>query len=250
MRTKNGGGKGLYFIVLLILIALIAYSYNQNWFGLLSVKKEEISKVEDKKIEKPEVKEYKMVTKEMNDETNGVLIAAEYPNFGTKIDDKIKESIDAKITDFKNSISGSSLSDQFMNISFSATNYSTSIYSIRYDIVYGGGVHPVEDIDCKTYDLDNSKEIFLTDIFKKESEYLSKLSAVIYDSLLKDSSVDKDWAKEGTVAKADSFKNFTLEKNNIVFYFAPGVVAPNTAGVKKVEIPLSSLKYFLNNSFN
>ncbi|MCK9578103.1 RsiV family protein [bacterium] len=251
MRTRAGENKSIYFIILLLVVIAFAYAYNQNWFGLFSKKEGDIRQSEEKKVEEPVQKVYQLSSKEINEESNGSMIAIEYPSFGTAVDSKIKEVIDLKISDFKNS-SGEALinSDQFINISFSSANYSREIYGIKYDIVYGGGIRPIEDIECHTYNLDTSKEVFLRDVFKENSEYLSKLSEATYVELLKDKTVDKNWVKEGTAAKEENFKNFIIDKENISFYFAPGIVAPNTAGVKKVSVPLSSLKYFLNNYFN
>ncbi|MFA6251995.1 MAG: RsiV family protein [Candidatus Paceibacterota bacterium] len=246
MRTRNNSNKGFYFIIVIIVVILVAYSYNQGWFGFL-FQKEEVKNVEEKKKEENIEKKYELQTKTRKDEINGATIDVEYPYFNTSVDERIKEAIDAKVNDFKNSLSESIGTDQFLNISFFSSNYSRNIYSIKYTIIYSGGIHPIEDVQCNTYDLDKSKELQISDIFKEDSGYLNKLSELARAELLKDSDVDPSWAKEGTMPKSENFKNFTLDKENIIFYFAPGTVASNAAGIKEVKLHLSVLKYFLNN---
>jgi len=248
MRTRNNSNKGFYFIIVILIVILVAYSYNQGWFGFL-FPKEEVKNVEEKKKEENIEKKYELQTKTKKDEINGATIDVEYPYFNTSVDEVIKKAIDVKVDDFKNSLSESTPTDQFLNISFFSSNYSRNIYSIKYTIIYSGGIHPIEDVQCNTYDLDKSRELLISDIFKGDSSYLNKLSELVYAELIKDSDVDISWAKEGTTPKIENFKNFTLDKENIVFYFAPGAVASNTSGVKEAKLHLSALKYFLNNQF-
>jgi hypothetical protein len=252
MRTKDNSNKGLFFILFIVFAIVVFCFYNQGWFGFGKNNTEQ-PKTEEKKVETPEVKNYGVKMEKMNEKANGASIDAEYPSFGNgTVDSNIKAVIDAKVKDFKDSLSSSpdvDNTDQFLNISYVSSKHSREVFSIKFDVVYGGGIHPIEDVECRTYNLDNSKEINLSDVFKENSSYLNKISELVYAELIKDKNVDPSWAKQGTSPKEENFKNFVLEEKNIVFYFAPGIVASNSSGIREVRIPLSSLKMFLNSLF-
>ncbi|MFA5080628.1 MAG: RsiV family protein [Candidatus Paceibacterota bacterium] len=252
MRKRNESNKGLFFILLIFFVIIIFCFYNQKWFGFGISEKEAVA--EKKEVKTPVLKNYEIKTEKINEKSNGAEISAEYPSFNDNniVNENIKSLIDAKIKDFRDSLDvGSNIdnTDQFLNISYDSNKYARNIFSIKFDIIYGGGIHPIEDIDCKTYDLDNSKEIKLSNIFKENSNYLNKISELVYDELVKDTDADIAWIKEGTLPNAENFSKFILKDNSIIFYFPAGSVASNVSGTKEVKIPLSSLKVFLSSLF-
>ncbi|MDD5639773.1 MAG: RsiV family protein [Candidatus Pacebacteria bacterium] len=250
MRKRNESNKGLFFILFIFFIMIIFCFYNQKWFGFGTSEKEPIT--EKKEVEAPILKNYEIKTEKIIEKSNGAEISVEYPSFSNNdiVNDDIKLLINAKIKDFKDSLDiGSDIdnADQFLNISYDSNRYVKNIFSIKFNIIYGGGIHPIEDIDCKTYDLDSSKEIKLSNIFKQDSDYLNKISGLAYNELIKNTDADVAWVKEGTLPKSENFSKFILKNESIIFYFPAGSVASNASGTKEVEIPLSSLKMFLNN---
>jgi hypothetical protein len=105
----------------------------------------------------------------------------------------------------------------------------------------------VTEVECLVFDLNKSERLFLSDIFKPESDYLNKISGLAYDYLIKSS--DKDFVKTGTAPEAENFSNFILSQDKIIFYFSPCIVDACSAGSKHVPIKLSDLSMFLSERF-
>ncbi|MCK9393582.1 MAG: RsiV family protein [Candidatus Paceibacterota bacterium] len=249
MKRKNEGNKGLFFILFILFIVVIFCFYNQGWFDFGGSKKEAI--VLEKKVESPILKEYKIEVGKINEKVNGASIDAEYPIFNNEsVDKEVKLFIDGKIKDFKDSFSAGldiDSTDQFLNISYESNKYTRNIFSIKFSIIYGGGIHPIEDVDCRTYNLDTSREIKLKDVFKENSGYLNKISGLVYSELMKNDGADSAWVSDGVTPKEENFSKFVLKDDSIFFYFSPGVVASNIAGVKEVRLSLITVKLFLSN---
>jgi hypothetical protein len=237
---KKKENKGLFFILAIILI-IIGFWYYNNFINN-SPKEGEQVKI-DNNTEKIE-KEYVFTDKEIKEGDN---INISYLNFGIKeIDSEIDEFINSRLEDYKNSLVEGG-ETQTLDISYDLEQYSKEIISIKFNILYGGGVRPVEDISCFTFDLGKGKRVSLADFFKQSSGYLDKLSDLAYKSLLNDS--DAELAKEGTLPKDENFQNFVITKNSFIFYFAPCLVDSCSAGLKEVVVPIKEIKVFLKDEF-
>ena len=75
-------------------------------------------------------------------------------------------------------------------------------------------------------------------ISDKTIQYLLKLNSENEFS-------DEEWIKEGAGPKAENYKTFTFNKNTIVFYFDPYVVAAYVAGRQDVIFTFKTLKDIL-----
>jgi hypothetical protein len=143
-----------------------------------------------------------------------------------------------------------------IEISYSSTFLNAKLLSLNFIIYtyYLGAAHPNSEILTLNYDLQTGKQIFLSDIFQKNSGYLKKISDYSISVLKKRFNVgtDPDMAmiREGASAKPENYKSFNLTGQDLVVIFQDYQVAPHVAGPQEVKIPLQSLKNILNHGFS
>lgn len=187
------------------------------------------------------------------EETNTWSINAVYPQTGQGyIDSKVKALVDGQVDNFRKIFmeAGSPSSTEEKNtlsINYSSQLYGNSILSFKFIIGwYTGGAHPNEDLASLVFDLKNKKELALSDLFIKDSDYLQKISSLTINQLSKKDFADFQWTNEGAGPKAENYKIFGVSNNSIIFYFPPYAVAPYVAGEQQIEIPFSQIKDILN----
>jgi hypothetical protein len=130
---------------------------------------------------------------------------------------------------------------------------------ISFLLNYGaftGGAHGYEVKKSYNYDLENSCEIKLADMYKNNPDYLEKLSEISRKTLKEQYAVVSDEEREnsdplaiesyleninssidsGTEPLEDNFNIFTFTKDGIKIYFAQYQVGPYVMGMPEVEI--------------
>ncbi len=126
--------------------------------------------------------------------------------------------------------------------SYEIAQLSPQLVSIRYTVSeYLGGAHPTPIIFTFNYLPDKNKRIQLADIFRQESDYLSRLSELSRTQLLEERTeepqLNPEWVREGTQPAAENFERFTLTDTHLVIHFEPYQVAPYAAGLFTATIP-------------
>jgi hypothetical protein len=238
---KQGNNKGLIFILVIIALLVAVWAYVKY------APKENANPPETMGTDKGKEADNKELDQEKDNSISEKGVDVRYPSFGNKrVDEDIAKKINSRISDFKSSLEGG-VGDDTLEVAYSVEKYSDDIVSVKFDLLYGGGARPVTDIECLTYDLSKSKQLFLFDLFKPESEYLNKISGLAKDYLLRSS--DKDAVIAGASPEADNFKNFVLTKDRIIFYFPACSVDACSSGPKSVPINYSDLSLFLNEGF-
>lgn len=238
---KKQENKGLFLILAILLIAGGLWYY-EHYVNNKPIEKKQT----DVTGEVSEVKkDYSIINKEVVEGSN---VKINYPTFGVEqVDSDIKKYVDSRLKDYKDSLIAAG-EVQTIDISYDIERYSREVISIKFNILYGGGARPVEDIDCLTYNLDEAKQIKLSDVFKANSSYLNKLSDIAYESLSKNA--DTESVKEGTSPEEKNFERFILTKESIIFYFPPCSVDACASGLKEVKISLTDLNLFLTSNFS
>ncbi len=127
----------------------------------------------------------------------------------------------------------------------SGTHTVSYLFTIHADTL---GAHPNTYFRTFTFDTKTGTVLALGDIFVPGTDYLSLLSTktrALLPAVLaqreggKASSVDKTMMNAGTEATIDSFQDWYIDGNNLVLLFPPYAVAPYSAGVITLPIPLS-----------
>ncbi len=118
-----------------------------------------------------------------------------------------------------------------LKISYDTIGYNDFL-SIRFRVYqFTGGNHGMDSMIVKNYNKKDGSEVFLTSIFKSDSEYLKKLSDLIVPQLayqMKNKGLIKDFKKDvdlmnfiysGASAKIENFDNFYFVNGGVVFHF-------------------------------
>jgi len=128
----------------------------------------------------------------------------------------------------------------YVSFDVSYTNkYFVSV--VLYTYYYMGGAHGSTLCYSFNYDLDNNKNLKLSDLF--EGNYLNIISDYCIKEIIKDDEYsDAEWVKEGAAPKAENFEAFTLTEKALVIHFQQYQVLPYVAGMPDVLIPQSVLK--------
>lgn len=122
---------------------------------------------------------------------------------------------------------------------------STLFYEFSY---FAGAAHPNNNNFSVNYDLENNKEIKLSDLFT--GDYLKVLSDICIDEISKNKKEydpsfnvkDDEWLNSGAGPDEKNFKVFNITKDSFVITFPTYQVASYAEGPQTVEIPYANLK--------
>ena len=254
-------------IIIIILAVLIIVGFSiYNYYLQSENGKHENGTVEE---EKEDIKkDPKEETGAINEQGEHYIIDVKYPiteneEINAVVDNLMQERADKVKLEAEEFFSGPNLPEALFSwkyslyADYSVFHYSSNIVSFKFDMSeFKGGAHPSNSIVTKTFDREEGKEISLSDIFRKDSDYLNALSEISFQQLiqkfladenLKDG-FDESWVENGTSPSENNFKNFVLAEDSIIFYFEQYQVIAYAAGEQNVEIKYSQLTDILNPS--
>ena len=182
--------------------------------------------------------------KEIKEETEVVLIKAEYPSFGDeKVDEEIKSFVQKEVSTFK-SENSTSFPGQSVKNSLEVTyrlekgeGFTAVVFSMA---TYTGGAHG--NLSLKTFVYENGGErLSVGSLFTPESNYLSRLSELSLIKLKENMGEALGaWAPDGTAPVSSNFEAFYITGDDTLnIIFQPYQVAPWSSGVPLIKIDLS-----------
>ena len=251
--------KAIYIIIAIIIV----------WFGVRFFVNESLapeSNIIDNNHELTLSVETKN-TSESNDEKryeiNVDLPIVKNLDGSEKVNEFIEEKVNNIVQEFKDNINDwdapSDLSDMSSGlwINFETHLLNSDYISFRLVIseYYLGAAHPNNYSFSLNYNLKNSSEIKLNDIFNvNQKEYLSRISDLALIDLANQSenlemSLDPGMLESGTDAKLENFDNFNLTEDGIAFNFDQYQLAPYAAGEFHVIIPYQELNDIMLDEF-
>jgi hypothetical protein len=128
----------------------------------------------------------------------------------------------------------------------SGASYLSFVFDIYY---FSGGAHGIDQIFAFNYDLENKKEITISD-FLGSAESLDKLSKMAQDqvaSQLQSNGMEMDdsmaqMVREGTRSTSENYRNFTFGSDKLTLYFEQYQAAPGAAGTIKIVFSKDDLE--------
>jgi hypothetical protein len=112
-----------------------------------------------------------------------------------------------------------------------------------------GAAHPNSFSTTLNYDLQNSKEIKLRDLFNANSNYLQTISTqcqrILAARLKKQDAYIEETVKEGTAPKAENFQSWNITRKGLLFNFDPYEVAAYALGPQDALVSYENLKGLL-----
>lgn len=216
-------------------------------------------------------------TSTISQSDNFYNIRADYPQFSgvaQSFNQKITDLIEDKIVTFKQDakdfqqarkdtaepgeIVGDNPDEPFDFVAdWTGKQINDQYISFMINIYYfSGGANGMNEVYGFNYDIQNQKEITISDFLANSNDNLQKLSALAItkiDSQLAESagSIDesmKVWVKEGAGPKWDNFKQFSFDNNSLIIYFQKYQVAAGAFGPITIVIQKSEFEQNLINS--
>lgn len=214
-----------------------------------------VSRIEDIKNTFKIIKPY-IFLESQKESGNNYSIEIMYPYVGAiengQINIEISNFVEKIVSSFKERISAADAwnGENTLKIFYDPYEINKDFVSIRFEISeFTGGTHEMGSSQSFNYDLKNNKIINLSDIFDSSKNYVNVISDKTIQYLLKLNSEnafsDEEWIKEGAGPKEENYKTFTFNRNTIVFYFDPYVVAAYVAGRQDVIFSFKTLKDIL-----
>ena len=118
------------------------------------------------------------------------------------------------------------------------------IYTVYEDTE---GVHGNTRFKTFTFDVVTGKELALSDLLERRSDYLETLSRISRTKLPEviGPTADTTFIEKGTTPEDKNFKSFFIDNADIVFLFDTYQVAPFAAGPQTLRLPLSTFSNIL-----
>jgi hypothetical protein len=175
----------------------------------------------------------------------------------TKFNQLVLDKIQEKILFFKKeaktlSLTSPVVNNNELNVDFDTSSINANnnqLISIRLIIqaYITGMAHPAHQHDVLNFNLDTGEQLELSDLFKKESDYLTILSSNAREILFKRlTDTDKEMIIEGTTPTIEHFKTWNIKSNGLMITFDEGSVAPYVNGIQTVLIPFAALKNIIS----
>jgi len=167
----------------------------------------------------------------------------------TKLGDRMKPEIEEFQKDAKEGFMADAITDAWLfTYNYSIEYYSENLISFTGLVYsYTGGAHGNTYFVSSNYRIKDgeSKLLKLSELFKKDSDYVKALSEYCIKDLGKQGA---SWVVNGEIKslKEDEIGPFALSPRGIQFAFAPYAVGPYSQGAYFVTIDYSHLKNVIN----
>ena len=244
----------LVIIIVLVLLGIATFLFFHYRDSILAPKE----KVAEQTTQ-PQAPTITIENKTIKDSTKPFSIDIAYPFIGSLVDfnQKIQTIINKEIDEFKaNSLANDKTVQETdpqgyanypreydLKMTYTKGEVDQNTVSVIFAVSnFTGGAHGANYFIPFNYDVKNSKEIALADLFPNQTNYLQKISDYCTKDLNQQiatrlGSAEGTWVKDGANPKAENFSSFLINKDTIVFYFPQYQVAPYAAGDFKVTMP-------------
>ena len=187
-------------------------------------------------------------------ETDGdILISADYPVVEAAPDfsDTLEAFAKNAAAAFRTAAEANGGTCEFVLTYKPYTSADGTIVSVKFTAESAlDGQDETKAVDTFVYDLAQGKELSLEDLFDTQQEYLETVAQLTQGYLQNNevlkSSMDESLFSGGTAASAENYGDFALTPEKMLFFFDGGAVAPASAGIFEVGIPLEKLADLLN----
>lgn len=139
-----------------------------------------------------------------------------------------------------------------LRVNYESAVTSTGVVSVRFESLAEERdmAHPSHHYISIIFDTIEQRELKLADLFVARSAWLKKVVELTRASLTaQDLPTTEDWIEKGTGANPGNFAVFRLTDQALEVFFPPYQVAPYTAGLQRVSIPLDQLRGVLQPRF-
>ena len=168
----------------------------------------------------------------------------------------VSQNVTANLNNFKKELPKTATTGYpdygaYLKATYTAQVLKNGVVSVLfdYDEYAPGAVHPWGVLASINYDTRVRRVIALSDLFRPQSHYVSRLSGLAIESLDKNDYADKHAIRDGAGPVESNFKVFTLTDTDLVLHFQQYQVAAGAMGSEQVVIPLTRLAPLLRKQY-
>ncbi len=161
-----------------------------------------------------------------------------------KVQRKINEDLETYFTESRANITKEDLITVKDDYTVQLRKKLLLITMTGYD--YTGGAHGMPLRVDYFIDLTNGNFYELKDLFKKDSDYKTKINEIIKAAIESDQASGSGMYFEDAFTGISDAQYFYLEDDNLVIYFYPYDIAPYAAGFPEFKIPFADLMDYIN----
>jgi len=223
---------GRYLIIFFVLTTLIS-----------CVKKQEFSVEKAETSDSTEVRNIKVTLPVVSDKSSKSVDLCKKVNSDLKtFTDEVVAEFDIDATSFYNEFvkdaENPSSARYELVTGFDSFYADLKTISLRYFIYqYTAGAHGMTRYFSYVYDVDTSKRLSFSDLFKTDSESLNKLNA-----LLKKNFKNPEGCFDQDPEVAKDFTRFNVMKDSVTFTFEQYELGAYACGVALINVPIVELK--------
>ncbi len=164
---------------------------------------------------------------------------------------EIQTHMQPEIADFKKAVSETPKDPTFaassLDVKYSLIFQNATIVSIKFDFsgYISGAAHPYLTITTVNYDLAQSRQLTLSDLFLPNSNYLEVISNYCIAELRKQPYADSFFL-DGAKPAPENYEDWNITTDGLMITFDTYQVAPGASGPQTVVIPSGELQAVIN----
>jgi len=159
--------------------------------------------------------------------------------------------VNTEINEFKKIVSELLPSDvsptSSLDVTYTPIFQSGSLWSLKFDFAgyFAGAAHPYLYSLSVNYDLDQGRELALSDLFLSNSNYLEAISNYCIVQLSQ-RDIAFEASSSGAAPTPENYRNWNITADGLMITFDESQVAANAAGPQTVNVPYSELQAIIN----
>lgn len=160
--------------------------------------------------------------------------------------------VNTEINEFKKTVSELPLSDvspsSSLDVTYTPVLQRGNLWSLKFDFAgyFAGAAHPYLYSLTVNYDLDQGRELALSDLFLPNSNYLELIANYCIAELGKRDILGFDGSLPGAAPTPENYRNWNITADGLLITFDESQVAANAAGPQAVNVPYSELQAVTN----
>ena len=164
--------------------------------------------------------------------------------FNQRLNELVQKEVDTFRQSFLQNTAPPVSNGSFLEVTYEVVSQIADIWSLKLDFSFysDGAAHPGLYSITVNYDLGQSRELALSDLFLPNSNYLEVISKYsIADLKRQNPEIDNSFLG-GAAPTPENYRNWNITPDGLLITFDEYQVAPYAAGPQKVIMPYSELR--------
>lgn len=162
--------------------------------------------------------------------------------FNQRLSDLVEKEVDIWRQGFRELPVTPLSNGSFFNLTYTLASQYDEIWSLKFDLSYysDSAAHPGDHSLTLNYDLSQSRELTLDDLFLPNSNYLEAISAFCIAELSRQMFFEEPFS-DGAQPTSNNYRNWNIAPEGLMITFDTYQVGPGAAGPQRVMVPYEQL---------